>query len=113
MPNKVRTRNIYWSYKLTATLNEVKSLLYVFRLYENLKKKNHDDQSASLSDRYCDCSALLFLVAFVSTKRNALNGLRDMFEGDIDDMTRKHQTPDTRGDHDSFEDLFDAQGDES
>ena len=49
----------------------------------------------------------------MSTKRNALNGRRDMFEGDIDDMTRKHQTPDTRGHHDSFEDLFDAQGDES
>ncbi|CAH3014087.1 unnamed protein product, partial [Porites evermanni] len=56
---------------------------------------------------------LCFSIAFVSTKRNALNGRPDMFEGDIDDMTRKHQTPNTRGDHDSFEDFFDAQGDES
>ena len=56
---------------------------------------------------------LCFSIAFVSTKRNALNGRPDMFEGDIDDMTRKHQTPNTRGDHDSFEDVFDAQGDES
>ena len=56
---------------------------------------------------------LCFSIAFVSTKRNALNGRRDMFEGDIDYMTRKHQTPNTRGDHDSFENFFDAQGDES
>lgn len=50
---------------------------------------------------------LCFSIAFVSTKRNALNGRQDLFEGDIEDMTEG------RGDHDSFEDFFDAQEDES
>ena len=50
---------------------------------------------------------LCFSIAFVSTKRNALNGRRDLFEGDIEDMTEG------RGDPDSFEDFFDAQEDES